>query len=66
MPNDAAMTSPWSGMSGAAVFAGEQLVGVITYSIPRRGAGELVVYPMSDLAVRMVLQTLQSGGTVLV
>jgi hypothetical protein len=50
MPNDATMTSPWSGMAGAAVFAGEQLVGVITESYAGRGPGELVVYPMSALS----------------
>jgi TIR domain/Trypsin-like peptidase domain len=50
MPNDAGMTSPWSGMSGAAVFAGDQLVGVIINSYPRRGTGELVVYPMGALS----------------
>ena len=29
--------SPWSGMSGAAVLAGERLIGVVSEHAPRRG-----------------------------
>ncbi len=42
--------SPWSGMSGAAVFAGELLVGVVSAHAPRRGPSELTVTPLDALA----------------
>ena len=37
--------SEWSGMSGAAVFAGEALVGVVTEHAPRRGSSGVTVTP---------------------
>ena len=41
--------SEWSGMSGAAVFAGEALVGVVTEHAPRRGSSEVTVTPLERL-----------------
>jgi Trypsin-like peptidase domain/WD domain, G-beta repeat len=41
--------SEWSGMSGAAVFAGEALVGVVTEHAPRRGSSEVTVIPLDRL-----------------
>jgi hypothetical protein len=41
--------SEWSGMSGAAVFAGEALVGVVTEHAPRRGSSEITVIPLDRL-----------------
>jgi len=44
--------SEWSGMSGAAVFAGEALVGVVTEHAPRRGSSEVIVIPLDRLMRR--------------
>jgi len=41
--------SPWSGMSGAAVFSGEMLLGVITEHTKRRGASEISLTPLDRL-----------------
>lgn len=41
--------SEWSGMSGAAVFAGDMLVGVIAEHAPRRGASDITVTPLDRL-----------------
>ena len=41
--------SEWSGMSGAAVLAGEALVGVVTEHAPRRGSSEVTVIPLDRL-----------------
>jgi WD40 repeat protein len=42
--------SEWSGMSGAAVFAREALVGVVTEHAPRRGSSEVTVIPLDQLS----------------
>ena len=42
-------TSEWSGMSGAAVFAGSFLVGVVTEHSPRRGPSDVTVTPLAAL-----------------
>jgi hypothetical protein len=42
--------SPWSGMSGAAVFAGEQLVGVVAEHSRRRGPSDITVTPLAFLS----------------
>ncbi|MDH6222522.1 WD40 repeat protein [Streptomyces pseudovenezuelae] len=39
----------WSGMSGAPVWAGEYLVGVVTEHAPREGASALTVTPLTHL-----------------
>lgn len=39
--------SEWSGMSGAAVFAGERIVGVVTEHAPRRGEQSLTITPVT-------------------
>jgi hypothetical protein len=41
--------SPWSGMSGAAVFAGERLIGVVSEHAPRRGESTITVTPLTSL-----------------
>ena len=41
--------SEWSGMSGAAVFAGELLVGVVTEQSPKRGPSDVTVTPLDRL-----------------
>lgn len=41
--------TPWAGMSGAAVFARDQLIGVVTEHAPRRGAGTITVTPLTHL-----------------
>lgn len=41
--------SEWSGMSGAAVFAGRHLVGVVTEHAPRRGSSDITVTPLDFL-----------------
>lgn len=38
-------SSVWEGMSGAAVFAGDVLIGIITDNYPREGTGLLAVHP---------------------
>jgi tetratricopeptide (TPR) repeat protein len=42
--------SPWSGMSGAPVFAGQALLGVIATHDTRRGSAELVATPLTFLS----------------
>jgi hypothetical protein len=42
--------SEWSGMSGAAVFAGEALLGVVAEHAPRRGSSDITVTPLDRLA----------------
>jgi hypothetical protein len=37
--------SQWSGMSGAAVLAGERLIGVVSEHSPRRGESTITVTP---------------------
>ena len=39
--------SQWSGMSGAAVFAGERLLGVVSEHAPRRGPSTITVTPLT-------------------
>jgi tetratricopeptide (TPR) repeat protein len=39
--------SPWAGMSGAAVFAGDQLVGVVAEHAPREGDATITVTPLT-------------------
>jgi WD40 repeat protein len=41
--------SEWSGMSGAAVFAGEMLVGVVAEHAPPRGVSEIMLTPLANL-----------------
>ncbi len=41
--------SQWSGMSGAAVLAGERLIGVISEHAPRRGESTITVTPLASL-----------------
>jgi tetratricopeptide (TPR) repeat protein len=41
--------SEWAGMSGAPVFAGDRLVGVVTEHAPRRGSADITVTPLSRL-----------------
>jgi WD40 repeat protein len=41
--------SPWSGMSGAAVLAGERLIGVVSEHAPRRGKSTITVTPLASL-----------------
>ena len=41
--------SQWSGMSGAAVLAGEQLIGVVSEHAPRRGESTITVTPLANL-----------------
>jgi NB-ARC domain/Trypsin-like peptidase domain len=49
-PEDQALNdSVWTGMSGAAVFAGEQLIGVITEHAPRRGNSTISVTPLRHI-----------------
>jgi tetratricopeptide (TPR) repeat protein len=40
----------WSGMSGAAVFAGQLLVGVVSEHAPRQGSSAVMVTPVDRLA----------------
>jgi WD40 repeat protein len=42
-------SSEWSGMSGAAVFAGSFLVGVVTEHSPGRGPSDVTVTPLAAL-----------------
>ena len=41
--------SQWSGMSGAAVMAGELLIGVVSEHAPRRGDSTITVTPLASL-----------------
>ncbi|HSZ29283.1 MAG TPA: hypothetical protein VK784_05935, partial [Pseudonocardiaceae bacterium] len=41
--------SEWSGMSGAAVFVGDKLVGVVAEHAPRRGTSDLTLTPLDLL-----------------
>jgi DNA polymerase III delta prime subunit len=41
--------SEWSGMSGAAVFTGDLLIGVVAEHAPRRGPSEITVTPFERL-----------------
>ena len=41
--------SQWSGMSGAAVLAGERLLGVVSEHAPRRGESTITVTPLASL-----------------
>jgi trypsin-like peptidase len=41
--------SQWSGMSGAAVCAGERLIGVVSEHAPRRGESTITVTPLANL-----------------
>ena len=41
--------SQWSGMSGAAVLAGERLIGVVSEHVPRRGESTITVTPLANL-----------------
>ena len=41
--------SQWSGMSGAAVCAGERLIGVVSEHAPRRGESTITVTPLARL-----------------
>ena len=41
--------SQWSGMSGAAVLAGERLIGVVSEYAPRRGESMITVTPLTSL-----------------
>jgi WD40 repeat protein len=41
--------SPWQGMSGAAVLAGERLIGVVSEHAPRRGESTITVTPLTSL-----------------
>jgi len=41
--------SQWSGMSGAAVLAGERLIGVVSEHAPRRGESTITVTPLARL-----------------
>jgi hypothetical protein len=41
--------SQWSGMSGAAVLAGERLIGVVSEHAPRRGESTITVTPLTIL-----------------
>ena len=41
--------SQWSGMSGAAVLAGERLIGVVSEHAPRRGESTIMVTPLASL-----------------
>jgi hypothetical protein len=42
--------SPWSGMSGAAVLAGDHLVGVVCEHSTRRGSSDITVTPLDFLS----------------
>jgi hypothetical protein len=49
-PRDEALgQSQWSGMSGAAVLAGERLLGVVSEHAPRRGESTITVTPLANL-----------------
>ena len=48
-PAGALDESEWAGMSGAAVFAGELLIGVVTEHLPRRGPSDITVTPLDRL-----------------
>ncbi len=41
--------SQWSGMSGAAVLAGERLIGVVSEHAPRHGESTITVTPLASL-----------------
>jgi hypothetical protein len=41
--------SQWSGMSGAAVLAGDRLIGVVSEHAPRRGDSVITVTPLTSL-----------------
>src|SRR6185312_14101581 len=41
--------SEWAGMSGAAVLAGERLIGVVSEHAPRRGESTITVTPLASL-----------------
>ena len=41
--------SQWSGMSGAAVLAGDRLIGVVSEHAPRRGESTITVTPLANL-----------------
>ncbi|WP_460366495.1 trypsin-like peptidase domain-containing protein [Actinocorallia lasiicapitis] len=49
--------SPWSGMSGAAVLAGGQIVGVVSEHAPRQGPSDLTLVPITHIS------TLPDAGT---
>ena len=42
--------SQWSGMSGAAVLAGERLIGVVSEHAPRRGESTITVTPLASIS----------------
>jgi WD40 repeat protein len=42
--------SQWSGMSGAAVLAGDRLIGVVSEYAPRRGESAITVTPLTGLS----------------
>ena len=48
-PHDGHGQSQWSGMSGAAVLAGEWLLGVVSEHAPRRGDSVITVSPLASL-----------------
>ena len=48
-PHEALGESQWSGMSGAAVLAGERLLGVVSEHAPRRGESTITVTPLASL-----------------
>ena len=49
LPSTSLDQSEWSGMSGAAVFAGSYLLGVVSEHAPRRGVSSISVTPLEDL-----------------
>jgi Trypsin-like peptidase domain/AAA ATPase domain len=53
LPAGALDRSEWSGMSGAAVFAGTRLVGVVAEHAPRRGSSDITLTPL-DVLIKSV------------
>lgn len=51
--------SPWEGMSGAAVWADERLIGVVGQHHPREGCGTLTIRPLEELLTGSASQTTQ-------
>lgn len=60
-PPDASGRSPWAGMSGAALFSGPLLVGVVTVDPAQFGSDRLEAIPASAMAAEPAFRALLTG-----
>jgi tetratricopeptide (TPR) repeat protein len=60
-PTDPDAPSPWAGMSGAGLFAGELLIGVVVIDAPGFGEHRLTAVPVLELAADPDFRTLMAG-----